>query len=230
MILNKINFVLIKKKLRIYLLNFFFFRKFFYNYKSTKRLKIFNNLNLNKNSIFLDFGGHEGIFSYFFLDKFNCKIEIYEPSKFLFEILKKKFKKFKNVSVHNLAVSNKSASSKLYFHKKTTKENFLIFAQSSSLISAQKENISKNIFEKIKTINLKKILNKHKFIDVIKIDIEGAEYKILDTIILNMHKIGIVYCELNGKPKNPLLENKKQVIIKKLKKKGYWNKKFIEFS
>lgn len=95
MILNKINFVIIKKKLRIYLLNFFFFRKFFYNYKSTKRLKIFNNLNLNKNSIFLDFGGHEGIFSYFFLDKFNCKIEIYEPSKILFEILKKNLRNSK---------------------------------------------------------------------------------------------------------------------------------------
>lgn len=35
-----------------------------------------------------------------------------------------------------------------------------------------------------------------------------------------MHKIGIVYCELNGKPKNPLLENKKRAIIKKIKKKG----------
>ena len=59
--------------------------------------------------------------------------------------------------------------------------------------------IKKNILSK--TISIDEILKKYNFIDVIKIDIETHEYKILPSIFTNMHKIGKIYCELNGSKK-----------------------------
>lgn len=58
---------IIKKKIRRFLFKFKFFRKILFKYKSLKRLKIFEKLNLNNNSLFIDIGSHEGIFSFFLL-------------------------------------------------------------------------------------------------------------------------------------------------------------------
>ncbi len=220
---------IIKKKFRRFLFKFKLIRKILFKYKSLKRLKIFEKLNLNNNSLFIDIGGHEGIFSYFFLDKFDCNIEIYEPNKKLYKILIKNFKNYKKVKLFNLAVSNKDGKNKLYLHKKSNKNNHFFFDQSSSM-EKNKNNIDRKKFQIIKTINIKKILNKHKFIDVIKIDIEGHEYKILDILLLNISKIGKIYCELNGDKKYPIFEKQKEFWIKKLKKLNLLNTKFIEFS
>jgi FkbM family methyltransferase len=222
-------YLIIKKKFRRFLFKFKLIRKILFKYKSLKRLKIFEKLNLNNNSLFIDIGGHEGIFSYFFLDKFDCNIEIYEPNKKLYKILIKNFKNYKKVKLFNLAVSNKDGKNKLYLHKKSNKNNHFFFDQSSSM-EKNKNNIDRKKFQIIKTINIKKILNKHKFIDVIKIDIEGHEYKILDILLLNINKIGKIYCELNGDKKYPIFEKQKEFWIKKLKKLNLLNTKFIEFS
>jgi FkbM family methyltransferase len=222
-------YLIIKKKFRRFLLKFKFFRKILFKYKSLKRLKIFDKLNLNNNSLFIDIGSHEGIFSFFFVDKFNCNVEIYEPNKKLYKLLLQNFKNYKKVKLFNLAVSNKSGKNKLYLHKKSNKNNHFFFDQSSSL-EKNKDNVGKNNFQIIQTINIKKILDKHKFIDVIKIDIEGHEYKILDILLLNINKIGKIYCELNGDKKYPAYAKQKKFWIKKLKKLNILNKKFIEFS
>lgn len=139
------------------------------------------------------------------------------------------FKNYKKVKLFNLAVSDKNGKNKLYLHKKSNKNNHFFFDQSSSL-EKNKDNVDKNNFQIIKTINIKKILDKHKFIDVIKIDIEGHEYKILDILLLNINKIGKIYCELNGDKKYPVYAKQKKFWIKKLKKLNILNKKFIEFS
>lgn len=220
---------IIKKKLRTFLFNFKFIRKILFEYRSLKRLKIFKKLNLFNDSIFIDIGAHEGIFSYYFLDKFNCNIEIYEPNKNLYSILVKRFTKYKNVKLFNLAVSNKNGNEKLYLHKKSNKNNHFFFDQSSSL-EKNKNNVDTKKFQIIKTVNIKEILDKHEFIDIIKIDIEGHEYKILNTLLLNVNKIGKIYCELNGSDKYPVFEKQRIFWIKKLKKLDLLNKKFIEFS
>jgi len=218
-----------KKKIRRFLFKFKFIRKILFKYKSLKRLKIFEKLNLNDNSLFIDIGSHEGIFSYFFLDKFNCNIEIYEPNKKLYRLLIQNFKNYQKIKLFNLAVSNRDGKNKLYLHKKSNKNNHFLFDQSSSL-EKNKNNIDKKKFQIIKTINIRKILNKHKFIDVIKIDIEGHEYKILDILLLHINKIGKIYCELNGDEKYPVFAKQKKFWIIKLKKLNLLNKKFIEFS
>jgi hypothetical protein len=97
-------------------------------------------------------------------------------------------------------------------------------------LEKNKNNVDTKKFQIIKTVNIKEILDKHEFIDIIKIDIEGHEYKILNTLLLNVNKIGKIYCELNGSDKYPVFEKQRIFWIKKLKKLDLLNKKFIEFS
>jgi hypothetical protein len=52
----------------------------------------------------------------------------------------------------------------------------------------------------------------------------------LNTLLLNVNKIGKIYCELNGSDKYPVFEKQRIFWIKKLKKLDLLNKKFIEFS
>ena len=44
---------------------------------------------MSQNSIFIDIGANEGIISQYIDDKYNCKIEAYEPNPSCFKILEK---------------------------------------------------------------------------------------------------------------------------------------------
>lgn len=172
-----------------------YLRKFKYlirNYDKT--FYIFNCL--NQNSIFIDIGGNLGRISQYVIDVYSPKIvEIYEPHNALYLNLKYKFKNYTNVNIYDKAISDKD--SKNYLYLKTRENNNLNLLEGSSL-EKKKKNINKNLFQETRTINIKKILDKYDFIDCIKIDIEGHEYKILDTLIDNKNKIGKLICEFHG--------------------------------
>jgi hypothetical protein len=68
-------------------------------------------------------------------------------------------------------------------------------------------------------------------IDLIKIDIEGYEYKILPTIIKNKKKIKKVICELHGNPitnKNKFLKKDYEKLVSNLKELKLYDSWFIE--
>jgi FkbM family methyltransferase len=218
---------LIKRKLFFYKLT----RKILFNtLLQYKKLNIFNDLNLNTKSIFIDIGANEGLVTSYINDKFGCKIICFEPHPGCYYHLKKLFKYYSNIIIFNIAVSEKSSiNEKLYLHKESTNSKEMTYAQGSSLES-NKLNINKDKFILSKTISIDEILNNYDFIDVIKIDIETHEYKILPSIFNNMHKIGKIYCELNGSKKYLYLKHEYDFWIKKLKDANYYGSKFIEWS
>ena len=151
---------------------------------------------LNKEAIFIDIGGNVGRVSQYVSDIYNPKIiEIYEPHLSLYNFLKEKFNKNKKVFVYNFAVSNINSEGLLF--TKTNKTDDLTLLEGSSL-EVKKKNIQRNNSQKVKLININNILEKYNYIDCIKIDIEGHEYKILDSLINNKKKIGKVICEFHG--------------------------------
>ena len=221
-------------KLKAKLLRILFYfrpiRFFLYNYKNFKRLRKFDSLKMSQNSIFIDIGANEGIISQYIDDKYNCKIEAYEPNPSCFKILEKKFNKRSNVSLFQLAVSNDEKNKKLFFHLNSKDKNDLNYSQAASL-DQKKENISEDNYLDVKCLNIKDILNKYEKIDCIKIDIEGHEYKILPEIIRNRAKINRVFCELHGAPnskKNKHLKLNYEKLINNLKNMNLYNTWFIE--
>jgi len=199
------------------------------NYKFNKNYKNFKNLNLNKKSIIVDIGANTGLISQLLLDKYNCHIECYEPNKYAFEVLLNRFRGEKNVKCYNLGVTEKNDEEKMFLHK-DAKENQTKYSTGSSFL-IEKDNINPDDFRIVKTISVKKLINKFQNIDLIKIDIEGYEYKILPQIINNKKKIKKVICELHGKPnsnKNLFLQKDYEKLIIKLRKEKLYNSWFFE--
>ena len=214
------------KKIRDFLSKFQILRKFIV-YKTTKYKKYNVFKDLTQDSCVIDLGACVGDVSEYISDRYNSHIYCYEPNQLCFNILKKKFKKNKKIKIYNSAVSNFSGKAKLYLSKLNyDNSNLIIFAQSSTLDST-KNNINKNNFLNVNVENISNILKKFNYIDLIKIDIEGLEYKILNILIKNKYKIKTIVCELHEKSSSQM-KNKIKV-IKMLNKKKLYNSWFIDW-
>ena len=220
-------FIFVKKKIKFMLYKFKFSRQFLYNYKNNKKLHVFKKINLNEASTVVDLGGNVGLVSQYIYDHFKSNISIYEPHPGCLKVLKYYFKDNKKVKIFNKAVSNKIGKAKLYIHNEAKNVFDLNYSQSSSIEKRKKLNIKK--FKVVNLESIQKITKKHKYIDLLKIDIEGHEYKILPFIFKNLDKFGKIYCELHGKYrlKNINFHKNYNYWVKKIKKNPAYNKKFF---
>jgi FkbM family methyltransferase len=136
---------------------------------------------LNKDSVVIDCGANTGSISKY-LSLTGATIYAFEPDPIAFKILSKRLANKKKVHCINKGVWNKNTTIQLYRHAEMN-ENEKDFTVSSSII-AGKSNISSTNSVEIEVISLVefiKFLNKE--IDLIKVDVEGAETEILKSII-----------------------------------------------
>lgn len=128
------------------------------------------NYDLNQNSIVFDIGAYYGDFSDQIFAKYNCYIHAFEPIPEFFTKCQNRFKDNKKIICHKFAVSDKTGECKIYMNDNSTS----LHANSSD---------SKNI----KTKNFNEILKDLdvSMIDLIKINIEGEEYNLLEFMIQN---------------------------------------------
>ena len=137
-----------------------------------------NNLKFNK---YIDVGTHEGEFLELILDKKITKIYCFEPQKFYFFFLKKKFKKAK---VYNYAL-DKETSKKFFFINKLDSTSTLskinkksFYLRFKNYLLNQKNNYENKTFIKTTTLDIifkNNILKK----TLLKIDVEGYELNVL---------------------------------------------------
>lgn len=134
------------------------------NWDNTLRL----NYNLNKDSLVIDLGGYQGQWASDIYSKYNCKIKIFEPCIDFAKNITERFKLNQNIEVFSFGLSDKNTtallsidenSSSIYKTGKDFQE--IILMQASDFFS--KKNICK--------------------IDLMKINIEGGEYDLLDHLI-----------------------------------------------
>ena len=127
---------------------------------------IFKNIILNKDSVIIDGGGFNGEFTDEILKKNFYKIYIYEPDKNFYNNLLKKYKFEKKVEILNLALFNKEQTI-------TLSEN----SNASSIMESRKDGT------KVKAVDISKEFKKYKNIDLLKLNIEGAEYNVISRLI-----------------------------------------------
>lgn len=184
---------------------------------------------LDANSTFLDLGANIGeVSNYVNNHTKGCNIICYEPHPEAFSQLEKRFRNFKNIELHNMAVSTKNKQQKLYLHEDATSEFDLEYSQGSSL-DPKKINIDETKVVNVKTKSIDVLLDDFDYIDCVKIDIEGHEYEILPCIIKNRKKVGKVICELHGKTKNPHLSDAHNLLVNKLKSLKLYDDWFLEW-
>lgn len=126
------------------------------------------NYPLGKNSLVVEIGGYKGYFSDKIINLYNPYLIIFEPVRSYYKFLKTRFSKNPKVKVYNKALSGHTGYENIYISKDTT--SFILQSK-----NAQRIRVS-DIGEFIKTL-------KPGLIDLMSVNIEGAEYKLLERML-----------------------------------------------
>lgn len=126
------------------------------------------NYDLSESSIVFDLGGYKGNFAQDIYNRYLCKIFIFEPVKSFYKIIDKKFKDIPKVTAYPYGLANED------------KELSISDSNDASSVFIDSEGSEK--------IELKSILNFIKnnnitYVDLIKINIEGGEYEVLESLL-----------------------------------------------
>lgn len=202
------NYVLfhLRKLYLLYIKNDFHTKNVEAWYRDNKKADLRHTYDLNDNSIVIDAGGYKGDWAETISKKYNAKIFIYEPVPQFYEIIKNRLGKYKNITIMNCGLSHSNS-----------KVEISINADGSSTY------LSGNIRTEIKLVDV--IDEMHRLdiahIDLMKINIEGAEYDLLDRLI----SVGIIHkiCNLQIQFHNFVsdAESKRDRIRKELGKTHY---------
>lgn len=124
--------------------------------------------NINENSHVVEIGGFKGVWVKQIVDKYNPYIHIFEPVQEYYTFLCKKFEDNPKIKIYKLGISDKKDN-----------VNISLIDDGSSLFSTSDKTEVIDLIpfdEMIEMLDLKSI-------DLLQINIEGAEYDLLDFAI-----------------------------------------------
>lgn len=123
---------------------------------------------LNEDSLVFDVGGYEGQWASDIYGMYNCNIHIFEPVPLFVKNIQKRFNQNKKIKVNNFGLSSKNADTLIYMNK-----------DGSSTI--KKDGVQTSI----KLIDISDYVSQYSItkIDLLKINIEGGEYELLQRLI-----------------------------------------------
>lgn len=163
--------------------------------------------NLDKNSIVFDVGGYIGQWASDIYSKFGCTIYIFEPVSEYYDFIVHRFKKTPKIKIINTGLGSRNITQKIN-----------VFNENSSVYDNL--NIKDGTVESIKITDICEFMRLSNItkIDLIKINIEGGEYDLINrlinsNIINNIHNIQVQY---HSFVKNA--DQKRDLITKKLSK------------
>lgn len=178
---------------------------------------------LEPNSLIIDIGANVGDISSIF-SRMKCIVHAFEPTKETCDVLRRRFSGNNNIIIYNKACWNKNEKLKFYHHE-WFKYNKIHWSNGNSLL-AEKYNVKKDDFEEVEAIDIVEfILNLNKQIDLIKIDIEGAEVEVINHIIDTkaIDKVNKIVCEVHDK-KYKFLQKNTMLLREKIKDNNLENK------
>ncbi len=128
---------------------------------------------LDSNSVVVDLGGYEGQWAADIFCKYGSTVWIFEPYQLYFENIVKKFSHNPKVKVFNYGLS------------KSNEELTLYIKDNSSSVFSKSPDEEKSNTANIKLIKASDFLNQNNVskIDLLKINIEGGEYDLLEHLI-----------------------------------------------
>lgn len=136
--------------------------------EDNKKNNLMLNYDLDENSLVFDVGGYKGQGASDLFSMYLSTIYIFEPRTEYAESIEKRFKKNNKIKVFNFGLSNKKSDDYIYIND----DGSTLFLENK-----QKEKIKlESISDFIKNNNIKKI-------DLLKLNIEGGEYEVLDDLI-----------------------------------------------
>ena len=169
--------------------------------------EIFKNKQIKS---FWDIGANVGIYSVFIAKRYSCNIYAFEPSKKYYSFLKLNTTFFKKVKAHNFGIGSINKKEKI----------ILTTEPGSNYIARNKfdKNIKNSEICELRTI---KKLSKIKTPNLVKIDVEGFEFEILNhSIDFFKQNKTILILEIDEENLKRYSKNKKD-ILHLLKSRNY---------
>ena len=148
------------------------------NYKQMFYDDIYSHLNIDNLNNVIDIGANVGLFSLYMLNKRNCKfIHCIEPTKKAHDQLETVLKDEKRCKLHKIAIHNFSGVSKI----KSCNDNSTISGFLDNVHPYTKDDLKSEIVN-VSTLGI--FLKEHSLerIDLIKLDVEGVEYEIIENL------------------------------------------------
>ena len=148
-----------------------------------------------KNPIIFDIGAHEGESINRFRNLFeNPIIHSFEPQSQIFEKLRNKNKKDKNLFLNNFGLSTEQGSEEIFVNSNTAASSYLNINNKDKFFRSLK-TIQK---EKTKIDTFDNYCNKIKvdLIDLVKIDVQGYEEKVLKGALKSLDKVLLIEIEI----------------------------------
>lgn len=179
-------------------------------------------IRLGKNSLVLDCGANVGHITKLFAST-GATVISFEPDPVAFKELLKRCGNNKNVSLIQKGVWDKASTIQLYTHKESERDE-TSFTVGSSII-AEKLNVDSSKAQSIEVIDLVAFMQQQtRKIDLIKLDVEGAEIDILKKILsTGSHTLfNRMYVETH-ETKIPIQKQDLIAIKKAMKDKGIRN-------
>lgn len=123
---------------------------------------------LNKNSIVLDIGGYYGDFAFEINKRYSSKVLVFEPHPVYFEKCRERFKNNTDITVYNFGLSDKNET--LELSNNGDSSSFILTKHQNSISCSLREFSS--VYKELKL----------KEVDLIKLNIEGGEFQVLNNI------------------------------------------------
>lgn len=172
--------------------------------------------------VIFDVGALIGETVLFFKDQFpHAKITAFEPSPRSFALLKKNISqnKLTQVKIINAAVAKKSGKMNFY----TSKLENNPWGRGDSLKENKFNNKARSKIVQVSSVRLSRYINSP--IDLLKLDIEGAETEVIQEIEPKLKLVKNIILEFHASISNP--ENKLSLILSILHKNNFKTKFFI---
>ena len=187
---------------------------------------------LNSDSLVIDCGANIGDVSSIF-NRYGSTVYAFEPTNVTFEILKKRFDSIDNITCYKKAVWTENTNLKFYHHEWSS-YNKIHWSNGNSLLK-EKKNVNAQDFEVVEAINLSDFVKsitseKNKNIDLLKMDIEGAEVQVINHLIDTgaINYINILICEVHDR-KYEFLRESTNALRNRVIKNNLQNKIFLDW-
>lgn len=161
---------------------------------------------LYQRSVVFDVGGYEGQWASDIFSMYLCTIHIFEPVPLFVEKITKRFLKNPRIFVHPFGLSNRNANTTLW-----------LAGDGSSVFRARGEAIE------IRLVSIAEFLSKNniRHVNLLKVNIEGGEYDLLEQIIQTGFIADIADIQVQFHEFVPEAERKRNKIRELLSKTHY---------
>ena len=130
------------------------------------------NYSLNQDSVVFDLGGYYGLFSKQIYNRYKCNIHTFEPIEYLYDICHQELKDLDKVKLYRKVLGDKNDT-----------VNFYVAGDASSIYMGWGQVKNENSYiEMIPIDSYMADKNIHE-VDLLKMNIEGAEYYLLEYMI-----------------------------------------------